>query len=69
MSNYTKYINAYYNLAEKLLDVYWCGPKGWDKGSNAHLFALRWVKNNWKDIKNKSFEHNYNLYLKTLVQE
>ena len=69
MSNYTKYINAYYSLAEKCLDVYWCGPKGWDKGSSAHRFAVAWVKKNWKELKNKSFEHNYNLYLKTLVQE
>lgn len=66
---------TYQLIAERCLDNYWnsCATDshggGWDRGSNAHKFALKWAEKNFSDLKILSWKKIYKLYQKQLVQE
>lgn len=65
----------YILLAEKCLNKYWNNYAtdryggGWDRGSSAHKWALRWAKQNIQHLKSLSFNQIFKEYKKILVQD
>lgn len=65
----------FHQIAVKCLNKYWnsCATDmyggGWDKGSPAHSFALRWSKQNINRFRHLSFGQIYTEYKRCLVQE
>ena len=42
---------------------------GWDEGSGAHKWAIKWVKNNFSTLKKLPWKDIYKLYRQSLVQD
>lgn len=61
-------------IAEYCLNKYWNSSAtdiygGWDIGSPAHRYAMRWTKKNIRRFSTMSKKQIYSEYLRTLVQE
>lgn len=63
-------------IAEKCLDKYWGKMSsgmfqidGWDKGSPAHKYAIKWAKRRIRDLHKMSWSLIYKEFLVTLRQE
>jgi len=65
--------SSYSRIAIWCLNKYWNAAtiqdKGWDTGSPAHRYAVRWAKKNHSDLKKLSWPKIFKAYLKTLVQD
>lgn len=62
-------------IVEYCLNSYWnsCSTDfyggGWDIGSPAYLWAIKWIKKNYKEFRKLSNKQIYLRYVKSLVQE
>lgn len=55
-------------IAERCLRYYW-GKDGYDVGSPAWYYSIKWAQHNFSDLKNLQWNTIYKKYKRFLVQE